>query len=1024
MFRFRPPRAVAFVDLRGEATDWLRPCPMALAGDGTLGASLRLGPGTYAYKFRLADGEWCLDPANPRTRAWDGVRNSLLVVDGADEPVLHAPVRPYAYVEDDGRLRIGAGLRRGHGETLALAWDEGRGPRRTLMRVVAAEDEHMLLAAHLPVSAAEVEYRFEVGEGARVGTSVPFRVRPADLRPDVPAWWRGAVVCTVLVDRYRPGGRAGEWPPGVLAIADDRRAGGDLDGVAEALPHLADLGVTVLHLTPLATSPSAHRYDATDPDAVDPSLGGEDAFRRLLDRARGAGLRVLVDVTLTHVHRDCPEFADVRARGPASRFWEWFRPTRWPFSEGEDPGYEHYQKRRWAEPLLRLDNPEVAERLARTAAGWVARGADGLRLDAAADVPEAVLAGIRQAVRAVSRDAVLLGEVISAHAWRWTAGALDAATDFVAQQALYDWALRRSGDAASIADRLARRAFWRGGPACTSVRFAGTHDQPRFRTLARDPAAARLALLEVLTGPAVPLMLYGDEVGLTGGDGGGDFEDVWPERRCMPWDPAAWDVATLALVRSAARIRREVPALAGGEAEYLAPAPDVLVVRRRHGDDVADVLLHRGDGVADVALPGGAPGGAEVLLALGDATVGAGRARLGPWAGLVLRRVPPPDVARAWAVVRARNAELALAAWRDGRVEVASLPVRLDVVVTEACNLRCRHCINHSPERTRNGVARALRPWLVGRMREALAAADRLSMTHGGESLVEPALWDLLAAYAAARKDAGGAPAGRRSDVHLLSNGMLLDGDTVARLAEAGVTSVGVSLDGATAATNDAIREGGSLDRVVANLAGAVRRRASSGADLRIGVSAVACASNVAELPDLGRLVADLGLDWLKVEEAVPATGFARGEALSPRDPRLADAMADLRARSATGAFVLVDHLAPPAGCACLSASRPGLEEFLAADAFANRAGANPCRAAWEHACIEPDGALRPGDWERPVAASLADVPFPEAWNAAEMQEERLLALSRVSWDVRSRCGRRGCGEASAAAAPGPATRP
>ena len=149
-----------------------------------------------------------------------------------------------------------------------------------------------------------------------------------NLRPRTPAWWRDAVLYTVFVDRYRRG--AGGF---LDRPREDDRAGGDLDGLRAALPHLSALGVTVLHLTPLCLSASAHRYDAVDPAAVDPALGGEVALADFLHEAHAAGLRVLLDLALTHVHRDHFAFSDVRARGFASPYAPWFRLRRFPFLE-------------------------------------------------------------------------------------------------------------------------------------------------------------------------------------------------------------------------------------------------------------------------------------------------------------------------------------------------------------------------------------------------------------------------------------------------------------------------------------------------------------------------------------------------------------------------------------------------------------------------------------------------------------------------------------------------------------------
>lgn len=111
-------------ELRGEITHWTAPLPMQGHGREQR-LTAHLPPGVFAYKLRTDDGRWHLDPDNPRTRAIDGLRDSLLVVGGTDEPVAHAPSSPWLHVEEDGRLRVRAALRRGTGDRLTLrALDE------------------------------------------------------------------------------------------------------------------------------------------------------------------------------------------------------------------------------------------------------------------------------------------------------------------------------------------------------------------------------------------------------------------------------------------------------------------------------------------------------------------------------------------------------------------------------------------------------------------------------------------------------------------------------------------------------------------------------------------------------------------------------------------------------------------------------------------------------------------------------------------------------------------------------------
>ncbi|MCB9572053.1 MAG: hypothetical protein H6709_08170 [Kofleriaceae bacterium] len=90
-----------------------------------------------------------------------------------------------------------------------------------------------------------------------------------------------------------------------------------------------------------------------------------------------------------------------------------------------------------------------------------------------------------------------------------------------------------------------RRGAARRGAGHQALAFTGTHDQLRIATVTGDAALARLGLVAVALGAAVPLLYYGDEVGLAADDATPrDFEDSWPDRQPMPWDPARWDRAT------------------------------------------------------------------------------------------------------------------------------------------------------------------------------------------------------------------------------------------------------------------------------------------------------------------------------------------------------------------------------------------------------------------------------------------------------------------------------------------------
>lgn len=1035
--------------LRGEFDHWNRRTPMRRDPHvpGRFETTVCVGPGVYAYKFETADGQWELDATHGRTRCVDGLRNSVAVIAGTDEPLLHAPVHPDVWRDDDGRIVIRAALRkrRDGAPRVWVRWDEGHGLVRQALRVVGEEDEHWLLEVQIGSSARRVEYLFELDDGRLLGESGvlgrPFVVSPAAMERSCPEAWPEAIVYTIFVDRFRCGGRDGAWPAwrpvpfdpramaagavarniphGRLDLAEQERmaheqgwAGGDLEGVLEALPHLSDLGVDTLHLTPIFVARSSHRYDVVDPFEVDPELGGTPALRRLLDAAHTRSIRIVLDMPLGHVHRDFFAFADVRTKGPDSAYWGWFHIDSFPFVDAIEPGYRAYAKGAWQEPVLKTDEPAVVSYLERLFSHWTKFGVDGFRIDAAADLPLGLLRRLRTTVERINPHATLFGEVVPSNLHRWTGRAVHCATDFEAQVVCDSW-LRTGEGAAKVVRTLARRRWARGGPGWSSMSFTATHDQQRLRTTAGAEAAA-LGHVLVLTRETVPALLYGDEVGLQGEGTPRSFEDVWPDRAPMPWDRVDWDEDTLGLVRALVCLRRREPALSRGNEQAFVPRvedgpPDAVVaLRRRWRGRCVDVLLNPSEARCRVVLPPVDLPGVEVLFRYGlaqtQSTDGAETTAvtLGPRSAIVLARRPSEDAEALLSHLAKHGGAQALEAFRHGALTTLSLPTRLYLTVTERCNLRCEHCITHAPHQTRSGRARTLQPWVLDALEPVLARAEYFAFSHGGESLVAPEFSRVLERIAAARSSDSSA-----YHVHLLTNGMRFTLERARELCRLGLSSVAVSLDGATPGTNDRLRVGARWEQIVRQLREIAAWRRTEGIDLRLGISTVVTRDNLEELVVLGQQVRDWDLDWLKVEECHPATVEAARVSVRPEDADLRAAVQDVRNVLLASGVVLVEHLAVPSGCPCDASEHADgatLRRFLRADAFANRAHFPACRMPWEQACVDPDGTVRAVSYESPPLGNLAEASFLALWNAAAVQRQRLEASQARSPEQRRRC--------------------
>ena len=202
------------------------------------------------------------------------------------------------------------------------------------------------------------------------------------LAPD-PDWWRGAVIYQIYPRSFQDSNGDGV---------------GDLSGIIHRLPHVADLGADAIWLSPFFRSPMLDfGYDVSDYRDVDPLFGTLADFDALIARAHELGLRVLIDLVLSHTSDQHPWFAESRtSRDNAKSDWyvwadpkpdgtppnNWlsiFGGSAWEW-DGERMQY-YLHNFLIEQPDLNLHSPEVQDELLAVAKFWLDRGVDGFRLD-------------------------------------------------------------------------------------------------------------------------------------------------------------------------------------------------------------------------------------------------------------------------------------------------------------------------------------------------------------------------------------------------------------------------------------------------------------------------------------------------------------------------------------------------------------------------------------------------------------------------------------------------------------------
>jgi alpha-glucosidase len=450
------------------------------------------------------------------------------------------------------------------------------------------------------------------------------------IHPSGPQWLEDAVIYQIFPDRFARSEYSDQpspewaWPADwdELPIYEGPKTGvhyfgGDLFGVAERLPHLEQLGVNTVYLTPVFPAPSNHRYNASSFAGVDPLLGGDEALTRLTAEAHRRGMRVIGDFTTNHTGSTHEWFvrAQQDVNSPESRFY-YFGDTAddyegW-FGDSRLPKVDH-------------TNPELQERMVTGQDSPIRRflrspmNLDGWRIDVANmtgrhrsdDVSTEVARAVRTAVLSEQPEAYVVAEHfhdfrddLPGDGWHGVmnyAGFTRPMWSWLSANNLRNWQglggqwPSLPGSQVVPAMRQYTSVPWQH--LLSSMTLLASHDTARIATiLADDPARIEVAVAALMSYPGVPMVWAGDEIGLEGING----EDA---RRAFPWQSAdTWNHDTFDTYRSLIAVRRGSPALKRGSLRWLYADDDRLVYVRELAEECVLVTLSRAAG-DPIALP-------------------------------------------------------------------------------------------------------------------------------------------------------------------------------------------------------------------------------------------------------------------------------------------------------------------------------------------------------------------------------------------------------------------------------------
>ena len=439
-----------------------------------------------------------------------------------------------------------------------------------------------------------------------------------------PKWVEDTVWYQIFGDRFarsEEGARSKKAVPdwgGEVEVLHATHFGGNLKGVMEKLPYLADMGFTGIYFTPIFKALTVHRYDTNDYFKIDPQFGTNEEFSALVQRAHDFGIRVILDGVFNHCGFSHPFFQDVVKKGRKSPYFTYFHILKepvinFPLSDGKPPPRLNknqmlnlpYRTFSYTPhmPKWNTADPGARAYLIKAARYWVEEhDIDGWRLDVSNEVSHDFWRELCREVRSVKRDAFLLGENWD-DAYPWLGGGqFDSTMNYTLLTAVNNYANGKS-DAAQFASAMTCGVFAAYPKPAQKALFnlIESHDTDRLLTIYGGNAASvklGYALLFAMSGS--PCVYYGSEIGMDGILHGGE------NRRCLPWnEPVPSERDFRPFLKKLMRLRKKHPAFRSTDITFNNYSESLLTFTKEAESEALVVIANNGPTEQKASLPNG-----------------------------------------------------------------------------------------------------------------------------------------------------------------------------------------------------------------------------------------------------------------------------------------------------------------------------------------------------------------------------------------------------------------------------------
>lgn len=433
--------------------------------------------------------------------------------------------------------------------------------------------------------------------------------------------WDEAVVYFMMTDRFFDGNESNNKASGADTFGDNPGLyhGGDFAGVTAKLDYLQDLGVNTIWLTPIVKNiqgvavtdegkddvpynAAYHGYWASDFTKLNPTLGTTEEFKTMISEAHKRGMRIMVDIVVNHA-----------GYGTESTFADMIRDKS--VSEGDIKSWQSGM------PDFATENADVRAKLVEWQTAWMKDyGVDYFRVDTVKHVDSTTWAALKNSTTEVNRSFKMIGEYFGAgyasNGSTLGTGQMDADLDFDFNDQATSFV---SGNISSVEKFLSARNSALNNTYMTG-QFLSSHDEDGFKaalmkgkgyTEDQATSAALVAATLQLTAKGIPVIYYGEEVGLSGLNN----YPYQTNRYDMDFSLATKDNVTYQHYKNLLRIRNAyTDVFARGSRTVVAGSDEECydVVSRSYGGTTLYVGMNIKDTVKEVKVPVSLAAGTEV----------------------------------------------------------------------------------------------------------------------------------------------------------------------------------------------------------------------------------------------------------------------------------------------------------------------------------------------------------------------------------------------------------------------------